>query len=172
MSKVKVPWVSESVSQWQGHLLSCSGQLKITRPQYRFLGLETNSMYFSHGWDNMLFVSGVKSQNCGRVFFDTLYFRWRSSFFGLIHLWRTITPVQNLTRPISTTFSESAPKKNSKFFDLANIEIWCLAHSSFWSLCSKFFKTPVEVSDIFKIVGPSPLRSWMIQDRCRQNWCF
>ena len=29
MSKVKVSqWVSESVSQWQGHLLSCSGQLK------------------------------------------------------------------------------------------------------------------------------------------------
>ena len=24
-------------------------------------------------------------------------------------------------------------------------------------LCSNFFKTPVEVSDIFKIVGPSPL---------------
>ena len=28
MSKVKVPLVSESVSEWQGHLLSCSGQLK------------------------------------------------------------------------------------------------------------------------------------------------
>ena len=28
MSEVKVPSVSESVSQWQGHLLSCSGQLK------------------------------------------------------------------------------------------------------------------------------------------------
>ena len=30
----------------------------------------------------------------------------------------------------------------------------------------------MEVSDIFKIVGPSPLRSWMIQDRVRQNECF
>ena len=28
MSKVKVPWLTDSVSQWQGHLLSCSGQLK------------------------------------------------------------------------------------------------------------------------------------------------
>ena len=28
MSKVKVLWVTESVREWQGHLLSCSGQLK------------------------------------------------------------------------------------------------------------------------------------------------
>ena len=29
MAKVKVSeWVSQSVSEWQGHLLSCSGQLK------------------------------------------------------------------------------------------------------------------------------------------------
>ena len=31
MSKVKVAWVSQSVSEWQGHLLSCSGQLKINK---------------------------------------------------------------------------------------------------------------------------------------------
>ena len=41
MSKVKVLGVSESVSQWvsqwQGHLLSCSGQLKIrTTEKYKF----------------------------------------------------------------------------------------------------------------------------------------
>ena len=28
MSKVKVPWVSQLVSEWQGNLLSCCGQLK------------------------------------------------------------------------------------------------------------------------------------------------
>ena len=44
-------------------------------------------------------------------FFDASYFRWRSSFFGLIHLWRPITPVQNLTRPISTTFLESSGRE-------------------------------------------------------------
>ena len=31
MSKVKVPWVTQWVSQWQGHLLSCCGQLKIVK---------------------------------------------------------------------------------------------------------------------------------------------
>ena len=46
-------------------------------------------------------------------FFDTSYFRGRSSFFGVIHLWRPITPVQNLTRPKSTTFSESSGRELS-----------------------------------------------------------
>ena len=38
MSKVKVPWVSESVSEWQGHLLSCCGQLNtdISAPEIYF----------------------------------------------------------------------------------------------------------------------------------------
>ena len=44
-------------------------------------------------------------------FFDASYFRGRGSFFGLIHLWRPITPVQNLTRPKSTTFSESSGRE-------------------------------------------------------------
>ena len=39
-------------------------------------------------------------------FFNASYFRGRTSFFGLVHLWRPVTPVQNLTRPISSTFSE------------------------------------------------------------------
>ena len=29
VSKVKVPWVTQWLSEWQGHILSCSGQLKI-----------------------------------------------------------------------------------------------------------------------------------------------
>ena len=142
-------------------------------------------------------------------FFNAWYFRWRTSFFGLIHLWRPITPVKNMTRPISPTFSESsgrqlshgpsldigffeqilrnerflkknrflhffiaAPKKNSSGRQSDNFEDWRLAHISFRSLCSTFFKTLVEVNDTSKIVGLSPLRSWMIQNRCRQNWCF
>ena len=46
-------------------------------------------------------------------FFDTAYFRWRISFFRLIHLWRPITPVKNVTRPISPTFSESSGRQLS-----------------------------------------------------------
>ena len=46
-------------------------------------------------------------------FFDTAYFRWRTSFFRLIHLWRPITPVKNVTRPISPTFSESSGRQLS-----------------------------------------------------------
>ena len=107
-------WLSKSGENWRKKSIERRRQKKITRPQYRFLGPETNSMSFSHGWDDMLFVSGVKSQNCGRViFFNASYFRGRSSFFGLIHLWRPITPVQNLTRPKSTTFSESSGRELS-----------------------------------------------------------
>ena len=142
-------------------------------------------------------------------FFDASYFRGRTSFFGLVHLWRPITPVKNVTRPISPTFSESSgrqlshgpsldigffeqilrnerfmkknvffaffcvpTKKNSSGRQSDNFEDWRLAHISFRSLCSTFFKTLVEVNDTSKIVGLSPLRSWMIQNRCRQNWCF
>ena len=47
------------------------------------------------------------------LFFDTAYFRWRISFFQLIHLWRPITPVKNVTRPISPTFSESSGRQLS-----------------------------------------------------------
>ena len=46
-------------------------------------------------------------------FFNAWYFRWRTSFFGLVHLWRPITPVQNLTRPISSTFSETSGREVS-----------------------------------------------------------
>ena len=142
-------------------------------------------------------------------FLDTAYFRGRTSFFRLIHLWRPITPVKNVTRPISPTFSESsgrqlshgpsldigffeqilrnerfmkkifflhffiaAPQKNSSGRQSDNFEDWRLPHSSFRSLCSTFFKTLVELNDTSKIVGLSPLRSWMIQDRVPQNWCF
>ena len=63
----------------------------------------------SHGCFHADSMAKLKTQNCGVLFFcNASYFRWRSSFFGLIHLLRPITPVQNLTRPKSTTFSESS----------------------------------------------------------------
>ena len=46
-------------------------------------------------------------------FFNAAYFRGRTSFFRLIHLWRPITPVKNVTRPISPTFSESSGRQLS-----------------------------------------------------------
>ena len=42
---------------------------KKTRPQYWVLGSETNSRAFSHGWEDLLFVSDLKTRYCGRVFF-------------------------------------------------------------------------------------------------------
>ena len=46
-------------------------------------------------------------------FCNASYFRWRTSFFGLVHLWRPITPVQKLPRPISSTFSETSGREVS-----------------------------------------------------------
>ena len=43
ISKVLSEWVSESVSEWQGHLLSCSGQLKMNVMWKRRLSLNVNS---------------------------------------------------------------------------------------------------------------------------------
>ena len=54
-------------------------------------------------------MAALKTQNCGRVFFcDASYFCWRSQNFKAIWLWPAITPVQNLIRSISPTFSESS----------------------------------------------------------------
>ena len=64
------------------------------------------SAWAQYGWFHADSVTELKTQNCGRVFFfNASSFRWRTSFFGLVHLWRPIAPVQNPTRPISPTFS-------------------------------------------------------------------
>ena len=63
-------------------------------------------------------------------------------------------------------------KKNWSGRQSDNIEGWWLAHSSFQSWCSTFFKTHVEVSDTFKNLGPSPVWSWMIQNCDTQKNCF
>ena len=50
----------------------------------------------------------------GVVFFVTApYFCLRSQNFTVVWLWAAITPVQNLTRPISSTFSESSGRQLS-----------------------------------------------------------
>ena len=61
-------------------------------------------------------------------------------------------------------FWVSVRKKNSSGRWSDNNEDWRLPYSSFRSWRSKFFKTPVKVRDFFKIVGTSPLRSWIIQN--------
>ena len=73
----------------------------MTRPQFWFLGPETNSLDFSLGGDDLLFVSDLKNHYCGRVFFlDASYFCWRSQNFAVVWLWPTITPVENVIRSI------------------------------------------------------------------------
>ena len=80
---------------------------KITLDQFWVLSSETNSRAFWHGWYDMLFVSGVRSQNCGRViFFTPPYFRGRTSFFGLIHLWRPITITVNKSHILESSGRE------------------------------------------------------------------
>ena len=46
-------------------------------------------------------------------FFTAPYFCLRSQNFTVVWLWAAITPVQNLTRPISSTFSESSGRQLS-----------------------------------------------------------
>ena len=107
-------WLSESGQISRTNFAGKRRYKKKTRPQYRVLRSETNSTASSHGWEDLLFVSDLKTHYCGRVFFcNASYFRGRTSFFGLIHLWRPITPVQNLTRPISSTFSETSGREVS-----------------------------------------------------------
>ena len=111
-------WKSESVTNgptnlptnqltWVGARDTCVS--KKTLILFQFLRSETNSRVFKHGWEDVLFVSKHKKLNCGRVFFfNTSYFRGRTSFFGLIHLWRPITPVKNyhiFGKPRTSAFS-------------------------------------------------------------------
>jgi len=52
------------------------------------------------------------------------YFCLRSQNFTVVWLWAAITPVQNLTRPISSTFSESSGRQLS---DGPTLVFFCLA---------------------------------------------
>ena len=69
-------------------------------------------------------------------------------------------------------FSVSLSKKNSSGRQSDTIEDWRLAHSSFWRLCSNFFKTHVEVSNTFKNMGVRPPQSQLIRICVPQKSCF
>ena len=58
-------WLSKSGENWRKKFMEKSCQKKKTRPQYQFLGSETNSEVFKHGWEDVLFVSDQKNKNCG-----------------------------------------------------------------------------------------------------------
>ena len=69
-------------------------------------------------------------------FLDTSYFRGRTSFFRLIHLWGPITLVKNVTRTIDPTFLESSgcqlshgPSLDIGFFE-QNFEKWAFFERS------------------------------------------
>ena len=100
----------------------------------------------------------------------TWAFAW--SYPGFFFLWANFEEWAFYEKVSFFAFFRVRTKKNSSGRWSDNNEDWRLPYSSFRSWCSKFFKTPVKVSDFFKIVGPSPLRSWIIQDRVRQNERF
>ena len=114
-------WLSKSGENWRKNSIETRRYKKITRPQYRFLGPETNSTSFSHGWYDMLFVSGVKSQNCGRViFFWHLVFSRMDQFFR--------------THPSLTAYSSrSKPHTPNKFHIFGKVRTWGFT----WSLIQK-----------------------------------
>ena len=100
----------------------------------------------------------------------TSAFRW--TYPGFFFFEQISRNKRFMRKGVFLHFCMTAPRKFSKNLQSDNIEVWRLAHSSYRSWCSTVFKTPVEVSDPFKIVGPSPLRSQLIQDHDRQNECF
>ena len=115
--------LSKSGENWRKNSIETRRYKKITRPQYRFLGPETNSTSFSHGWNNMLFVSGVKSQNCGRViFFEHLLFSLTDQFFR--------------TRPsLTANNSHSKAHTPNKFHIFGKLWTWAFT----WSCPGYFF---------------------------------
>merc|ERR1711894_87902 len=69
-------------------------------------------------------------------------------------------------------FFLSTPKKISSGCQSDNFDPRRPAHGSSESLCSILSEGHVEKVLIFKIVGASPLRSQVIQNRVHQNSCF
>merc|ERR1711996_72521 len=69
-------------------------------------------------------------------------------------------------------FFVSTPKKISSGCQSDNFDPRRSAHGSSESLCSILSEAHVGKVLIFKIVGASPLRSQVIQNRIHQNSCF
>ena len=96
---------------------------KKTRPQYWILGSETNSRASSHGWDDLLFVSDLKTHYCGRVFFlqRLLFLLTDPQFHSLMTL--------------SSNNSPSKPDTSNKFHIFGKLWTWAFT----WSYPGYFF---------------------------------
>ena len=69
-------------------------------------------------------------------------------------------------------FSRYSPKKNSSGHRLDNIDASMSPHSSFETLWPTLFMKNIQNGKTFKIGGPSPLRSQLIQNRDTLKSCF
>ena len=88
---------------------------KKTRPQYWFVGPETNSRAFSHGWEDLLFVSGLKTHYCGRVFF-----LWRLLFL-------VTDPKFHSPSTLSSDNSRSKTPRHKNYHIFGNVWTWAFS---------------------------------------------
>ena len=96
MAKVKVSeWVSQSVSEWQGHLLSCSGQLKSLLCQSYIANIPIKSYKFC----SKNFEHGAAS--CHWYFCFLLMRIFYHSFQLTINAQFTIVALQPTLKPIN-----------------------------------------------------------------------
>ena len=63
-------------------------------------------------------------------------FTW--TYLGYFFLWANFEEWAFYEKSRFLAFFHCRTEKNSNNFDSANIEVWRLAHSSFWNLCSTF----------------------------------
>ena len=116
-------WLSKFGENWRKKSMERRRCKKKTRPQYCVLSSETNSTAFSHGGDDMLFVSELKTQNCGRVFFF-----WRLVFSMTDQFFRT--------RPsLTANNSRSKAPTPNKFYIFGNVRTWGFT----WTYPGNFF---------------------------------
>ena len=97
----KILWRGGVTKKRHGHNIDFWAPKRIARPSHM-----VGTICYSFRSSKLKIVAVL-------FFFNASYFRGRTSFFGLVHLWRPITPVQNLTRLISSTFSETSGREVS-----------------------------------------------------------
>ena len=128
MSKVKVSeWVSQLVSQWQGHLLSCSGQLKRKMQKKNW-----------HIWPKRADLYGRRSDWVG----------WRRS--KPLPSWSnkkspTNRPAVNVlaVRPLST-------KLNQNGLSLTNFLSRKTVQAESWTLCTRLYPLYISTKDCIR----------------------
>ena len=107
-------WLSKSGENWRKNSKERRRQKKRHGHNFEFWALSRNQRGLNMVGSTLIPWQSSKLKIVAvSFFFDASYFRGRTSFFGLVHLWRPITPVQNLTRPISSTFSETSGREVS-----------------------------------------------------------